>query len=164
MMNCAKAFVVIGVACTILYAVNLFGRAETLAPACLGFLLCGVAVPAGIYFNRPSRRVPWILVDVAGILLLAASATRTEFATLGNLGPTRSLIPDALALPGYLVLAIGLTMLARTNENRDRAHMDMVLDGFVAALAGLSVAGVYLIGPVLCNHSTSLLVRITLAC
>ena len=80
-----------------------------------------VAASAGIVRWRPEPAWPWILQIVALALFLAGGATRVQFGTLGDLTPHRSLLPDALTLPGYLLLVLSLLGLARCRRPRARA-------------------------------------------
>ncbi|HMD46163.1 MAG TPA: diguanylate cyclase, partial [Acidimicrobiales bacterium] len=158
----STTFFAVGVVVAALCGFDLLGPLEPTALSVLG-LATAVAIPVGIYLNRPARRTPWVLLVAAVPFLLAGDSLRQQFHTLGNLGPTRSLVPDLVVLPGYVLLALALTSLARSRDPRDRANLDMVLDGLVAALAALSVAWVYVIAPVLYAHNATMIVRITLA-
>ncbi len=87
---------------------------------------------------------------------------RIVFGTLGNLGPTRSLVPDVLALPAYALLAIAVAGLAGVRL-RNRDDIDAILDAVVAALAVLMMAWVFLVTPALSTQSISFPVQVTLA-
>ena len=79
----------------------------------------------------------------------------------GTSVPSRSLVPDVLALPAYALLALGVAGLAGVGL-RNRDDVDAILDGVVAALAVLMMAWVYLVTPALSTQSISLPVQMTL--
>jgi len=156
-------FLVFGAVFAALSAANLLGPLENLTFLLLGLATFG-AIIVGLRWYRPDPLWPWLSITGALILFLIAGAERTRLHTLGNLSATRSLLPDLIAIPGYLLLAAGLTSLARSNNKASRHNFDMVLDGVVAALAVLTLAWVFMIDPVLFRSDTPLSVRIVLAC
>jgi len=121
-----------------------------------------VAVVASIHHNRPSVTWPWWAISGAMLLFLVESTARVELRTLGNLTATRSLVPDLIALPAYVLLAIGLFGFSRASGRGRQGQIGIALDALIAALAILSLAWVYVIGPVLSNHHTSLPVHLVL--
>jgi diguanylate cyclase (GGDEF)-like protein len=130
------------------------------------FLLAAVfAVVATIYGLRrfrPAVTWPWKAFGAALVFYVISSVLRLTFDTLGNLGASRSLIPDLFALPGYVLVAIGLAGLAGVGL-RNPDDVDALLDGVVGALAVLLVSWVYLVTPVLAKQEVSLPVQATLA-
>ena len=98
------------------------------------------------------------------VVFVVGGAARMDLHTLGNTSASRSLIPDAITLPGYLLLAIGLSGLARVRGRGRSDELDAMLDGVVAALAALTLAWVYLIDPALFQKHSPLPVRFVLAC
>ncbi len=125
-------------------------------------ILAGTAIFVGLRTWRPATMWPWITFGGALLLFMTAVVLRIVFSTLGNLGSTRSLVPDVLALPAYVLLAIGVAGLAGVGL-RNRDDVDAILDGVVAALAVLMMAWVYLVTPALSTQSISLPVQVTLA-
>ncbi len=156
-------FLVAGVLFAALSAASMLGPVESIAFLLLG-LATFTAIVMGLRRYRPDPMWPWLSITGALVLFLIAGAERTRLHTLGNLTATRSLLPDLIAIPGYLLLAAGLTSLARSNNRASRQGVDMILDGVVAALAVLTLAWVFMIDPVLFRADTPLSVRIVLAC
>jgi hypothetical protein len=48
------------------------------------------------------------------VLFLANNVAKSTFHPLGNLTATRSFVPDMIALPAYVLLAVGLVGFSRT--------------------------------------------------
>ena len=125
-----------------------------------------VSLVVSIRVHRPALTWPWWAISGSVLLFIVGGAARVELDTLGNLSASRSLVPDLVSLPGYVLGAAGLLGFSRA---RDRArgrqhHFGVVLDGVIAALALLAVAWVYVIYPVLVHHHTPLTVRLLLTC
>jgi diguanylate cyclase (GGDEF)-like protein len=123
-----------------------------------------IAMVLSIRRNRPSVTWPWWSISTALALFLVAGLARIELNTLGNLTASRSLVPDFIALPGYILLALGLFGFARASGGGRQNHIGIALDGLIAALAILSVAWVFVIGPELFHRQTPLDVRFVLTC
>ena len=118
----------------------------------------------GIYWYRPAARWPWIAIAAALMLFVVGGVARTELQTFGNLTRTRSLIPDLITLPGYVLFALGLAGLARLRRRGQEGNFDALLDCVIAALAALAVAWVFLITPTLSHAQTPVTVRLLLSC
>jgi diguanylate cyclase len=131
------------------------------------FVLLGAtavtATVVGLRHYRPARRWPFVLMASAFFLFLVGGALRQQFGTLGDLTAHRSLIPDFLAAPGYVLLGLGLAGIARARRGSAGFDLDATLDALVAALAALVVAWAYLITPALANETAPLRVRLVLA-
>ena len=131
------------------------------------FVLLGAtavtATVVGLRRYRPARRWPFVLMAAAFFLFLVGGALRQQFGTLGDLTAHRSLIPDFLAAPGYVLLGLGLAGIARARRGSAGFDLDATLDALVAALAALVVAWAYLITPALANETAPLRVRLVLA-
>jgi diguanylate cyclase (GGDEF)-like protein len=121
-----------------------------------------VATVIGLRKWRPRPLWPWYLLGAALVLFLPTNVLRVSLGTLGDLGPDRSLLPDLLAIPGYLLLALGLAGLAGIGL-RHADDIDAILDGVIAALAVLMLAWVFLVTPVLSEQEVGLPVQITFA-
>ncbi|MGZ4760230.1 MAG: hypothetical protein ACXV95_14310, partial [Acidimicrobiales bacterium] len=89
-----------------LHALGLLGSLSALT-----FVLLGVgSVAATIYGTRrwkPEPQWPWWTFCATLTLFLVGGALRSVEDTLGNLTSSRSIVPDLVTLPGYLVLAVG---------------------------------------------------------
>ncbi len=124
------------------------------------FALLGVgATVVGLRRSRPRPLWPWLAIAGALSLALVAAVLRTAYGTLGNLGPSRSIIPDLVALPGYLVLALGVAGLAGVRRGHPD-DTDAILDGVIASLAALTVAWVYLVTPAMSKQEVSFAVEV----
>jgi len=154
-------FLTVGLTVATVAAVGLLGSWEPTVLAALGGVAL-VALVISVRRHRPSFSWPWWAIAVALALFFADSYTRSEFHTLGNLTSSRSLVPDMLALPGYLILAAGLLGFARTRVRGPHRHSSVVLDGLIAALALGALAWVFAIQPVLAHHHMPLPVRLVL--
>jgi len=144
-------------------ASGLLGAAEPDAVMVLG-LMTVAAVFVGLRRNRPLLRWPWLGIAGALMLFLVAGVTRADLHTLGNLTVTRSLVPDLVDLPGYLLLAAGFLGFIYARAKERERPLGIVLDGLIAATALLALAWVYVMGPLLEHRQTPLPVRLVLAC
>ncbi|MBI2168639.1 MAG: EAL domain-containing protein [Actinobacteria bacterium] len=152
----------LGGAWVALHALGLLGPLSQVS-----FILLGTAAIAatatGLRLHRPALRWPWELVCGALTLFLFGGTLRLHLKTLGNVTDTRALLPDLLTLPGYLLLAAGLTGIARARRRGRSGDLDAVLDGVIAALATLAFAWVFLMHPVLNDQHAPMRVRLLLA-
>jgi diguanylate cyclase (GGDEF)-like protein len=123
-----------------------------------------VAFVVGIRRNQPVLWWGWAIVCFALVLFVAGGAAREEMHTLGNLTASRSLAPDLITMPGYLLLGIGATAMASSGRVRRRPDLDVMLDSVIASLGVLVVEWVYLIAPVLSHAQVPLRIRVVLAC
>jgi len=134
------------------------------AAAAVGLLL-GVAtiaaVIASVRLRRPSLTWPWACLIVAFVLFLANNVAKGVLQPLGDLTATRSLIPDVIALPAYVLLALGLVGFSRSRA-RGAAQTSIVLDGTIAALALASLAWAFAIEPLLAQRQAPILVKMVL--
>ena len=133
----------------------------------LTFVLLGVGAPVamvvGIRRYHPAGRAPWIAMGAALLAFLIGGALRISSETLGDLSSSRSLLPDLVTLPGYLLLGVGLLGIARIQRG-GRRDIDGLLDGAIAALAALTLAWIYLVNPALFHSDAPLSVRVLLSC
>jgi diguanylate cyclase (GGDEF)-like protein len=121
-----------------------------------------VASVVGLRRNRPVVTWPWKAFGCALVLFVIANILRFSHDTFGNIGPSRSLLPDFFTLPGYLLLALGLAGLAGVGL-RNPDDVDAVLDSVIAALGVLMIAWAYLVTPLLAEQNVSLAVQFTFA-
>jgi diguanylate cyclase len=114
-----------------------------------------IAVPTiavlviSVWLRRPAHTWPWIAIAVAFTLFLIGGVARYELATIGNITASRSLIPDLITLPGYLLLAAGLLGFARSSSLEPQRRWSVVLDASIATLAAAAVIWVFAIEPML---------------
>ena len=91
-------------------------------------------------------------------------AARQHYEVLGDLSSHRSLVPDLITLPGYLVLAAALGGFAWARRRGRTGDFDATLDATVAAVAAFSLAWIALVDPVVASVATPLPVKGVMAC
>ncbi len=101
----------------------------------------------GILVHRPTVRWPWVMFVAAAVLWTASNLLSTERETAGNLSYTRSLLPDAVALPGYALYGLGIYGLLRA-RGRVR-ELSSLLDGLILAVGASLVVHYTLVAPTL---------------
>ncbi|MBW8825572.1 MAG: EAL domain-containing protein [Acidobacteria bacterium] len=116
----------------------------------------------GLRHHRPKLRWPWWTITVALGLFVAGGAARATFGGVGDLTAHRSLIPDSITIPGYLLFGAGLSAIATARRRGQEGNLDTLLDALVAAMAAMALAWVYLITPNLVQHHAPLPVRVVL--
>jgi diguanylate cyclase len=121
-----------------------------------------VATVVGVRMFRPSHRWPFVAILGGFFLFVAGGAAREAMNTIGNLTASRSIVPDALTLPGYVLLAFGL--LGFAYARRGGFDFDSLLDAMLVALAALAFVWSYLIAPALQHEHAPLKVRLVLVC
>jgi diguanylate cyclase (GGDEF)-like protein len=156
------AFVAFGLAVALLYGSNVLGAEGRLSVVVLTVLTL-VAIPYGIRLHRPGRRLPWTTLAVALFLLVTELGIRGAHQEIGGQLQNQSLVPGLIQLPAYLLIAVGLTMLAQSPDSSDRSNLDVILDGVMAMMAALTVSWVYLIEPLLSRHGVPMSTRLLLA-
>jgi diguanylate cyclase (GGDEF)-like protein len=161
--SASTALLVGGTAWVVANAFGLLGSVEAYTFIALSAVAV-VSTVLGIRWYRPALRGPWVCICVALVLFLVAGAARQEVGGLGDLSSRRSLVPDLLALPGYVVLAVALAGFARARRRGRAGDIDATLDATVAALAVLSLAWTSLVNPVVARAGTPLYVKAVLAC
>ncbi len=109
-----------------------------------------------------SVRSPWFLIVVGLSLFFIGGVTRISFNTLGDLSGQRSLIPDLITIPGYVIAAVGFFGIIRSRQHGRENEIDTMLDAAVAALAMLTIGWLFVVNPSLVRHSP-LSVRMVLA-
>jgi len=153
----------LGVTVVVLHALGAFGPFSDAALAVLGIFALTIAV-VGIRRWRPTPAWPWWLQVVALALFLLGGLARSSLQTLGDLTPSRSLLPDLLTLPGYVFLAISMVALIRVRRANEARDIDASLDAAVAGIAALTLAWVYLINPAASQQHVPLNIRLLLVC
>jgi diguanylate cyclase (GGDEF)-like protein len=114
-------------------------------------LLMAAAAPligwVGPRRNQPAQWWPWAAITVAGVWWAAAGAARDGLNPIGDFTSSRSLLPDVLALPGYLLVWAALYGLIRARDSR--AYQGAFVDGALVALAGFVLTWEFLVRPTL---------------
>ncbi len=129
-------------------------------------LLSGAALVATLYGVRtykPRLRWPFYGTSIALVFFLVGSGMRESLGTLGDLTSNRSLVPDLLTIPGYVVLAASYGGLVRARRRDRTGRFEAGLDAAIASLVALALAWAFVIDHVLQNVSVPLSVRVTLA-
>ena len=152
----------LGVVWVILLGAGALGAAEASTFAALGAVAV-ITTITGLRWYRPALRWPWWCICAALVLFLIGGAVREQLGTLGDLSSHRSLIPDAITIPGYVILAVALAAFGHARRRGRAGDVDAILDATVAALAALSLAWVFLIGPVVHGDVTTLSVEVVVA-
>ena len=109
---------------------------------------------------HPSHRWPFVVIMFGFVLFVAGGAARESLHTLGDLSASRSITPDILTLPGYVLLGLGL--LGFAHVRRGGFDFDSLLDAVLVALAALAFVWSYLITPALQHEHAPLKVRLVL--
>jgi diguanylate cyclase (GGDEF)-like protein len=152
----------LGVVWVVLLGTGVLGSAEASTFAALGAVAV-ITTITGLRWYRPALRWPWWCICAALVLFLVGGAAREQLGTLGDLSTHRSLIPDAITIPGYVALALALGTFGHARRRGRSGDVDAILDATVAALAALSLAWVFLIGPVVHGEVTTLSTEIVIA-
>lgn len=145
--------------CVVELALGAYGPT---APWATGLTAIGapVAMAIGVHRYRPKVRWTWLMIITAFVLFLIDGVERTNLHTLGNLTASRSLLPDLIAIPGYVCLASGLFGFVYHRSRKSNQRVAVVYDAVIAALAILAICLVYVIQPVLSDHGTPRTIQI----
>ncbi len=135
-------------------AAGAFGDYEPLVMLAIGVVTFVALVGATIVY-RPSRIWPWASVAVALALFFAGGIARAQLHTMGNLTASRSLVPDLIVIPGYVLFGLGLLGFTLGGHRRSLLS-GIVLDGLIAALALAAIGWVFLIQGLLQRHGVPL--------
>jgi diguanylate cyclase (GGDEF)-like protein len=152
----------LGAAVLVAHVTGFLGSAADLTFVVFG-LGALAATGTSIIRFRPNLRWPWLVIGAGLLVWLVGGAARAALSTTGNLTASRSLVPDMISLPGYLLFGIGLSGIAAARRRGQSGDLDTFLDACVAALAALALAWVYLINPALQHHPAPVPVRAVLA-
>ena len=120
--------------------------------------VCGII---GLRRNRPKLSWPWWAMAVAALLWAAAGIAREVTKATGDLTVNRSLIPDLLALPGYVLFGLALYGLLRARLAPD--DYGARLDGIMLGAGALLLVNELLIVPTLRINGSWVMERIAIA-
>jgi len=120
-------------------------------------VLCGFW---GLRRHRPAPAWPWVLMLATGLVWTAAGVARELSGATGDLTTGRSLLPDALALPGYLMFGGAIYGLLRARSTSERGAL---LDAVMVGIGALLVVNELIIRPTLSLSNTWLMARIAVA-
>ena len=128
------------------HALGLLGPLASATFAILATAAAGATV-VGIRRYQPRVRWPWYCFASGLTLFLIGGIAREGLGTLGDLTAHRSLIPDLITIPGYLIASIGLFGMVRARQTGRDREIDALLDAAVAALACLALGWLFVIHP-----------------
>jgi len=118
----------------------------TFVELCAG---AAIATVIGLRWYRPKVRWPWWAIIAALTLFLIGGAARQEMHTLGDLSADRSVLPDFITIPGYVLLAVAFAGIGMARRRGRSGDVDAILDATIAALAALALAWTFLVSPTL---------------
>ncbi len=155
---------------TLLVCFWLLALTLDLCPATTGFGLGVVAlssilvVVVSIRRYRPAHAAAWWSLVGALVIFMVEGAVRQAYHTLGNLGPTRSLVPDMVTFPGYLLLGAALVCFVVVRTRDSGRRLEVIYGGLTAGLALLAYCWVFIMERVLvlARYGTPLSVRAVL--
>ncbi len=106
-----------------------------------------VAIVVGVRRYRPAVRWPFNALAVGFFLFLVGGIARESFGTLGVVTSARSIIPDLITIPGYVITAAGLFGIVRARQGGRDYEVDTFLDAAVAALAATAIGWIFVLNP-----------------
>ncbi|GGK04419.1 hypothetical protein GCM10010123_37940 [Pilimelia anulata] len=120
-----------------------------------------LALIVGVRRNRPRYAAPWWYVLAAVVAFTGGAVLRLLLRTESGTGLAVA-IPDALVVPGYVLLVVGIAaMLRRRRASRaDPARMD----AFLVAVCAVFAAWCFLIVPMLTAEPPKQLVQVVATC
>lgn len=151
-------------------AVVAHGTGVAGAGAVDGWLVGAVGVAAlaatvwGPRVHHPAKAWPFVSIAAALLLFLVGGGLRVSLGTLGDLSTDRSLVPDIVSLPGYVLLGAGLWGFVRARRVGSAADVDVLLDAAIGAVGSLALAWVALLVPAMGRTAAPVSVRVVLTC
>lgn len=121
-----------------------------------------IAAVVGVRSNRVERPAPWNLLIAGMVIWLVGGALRVEMDTLGNLTSSRSLVPDAFSMTGYVLAGFGLAIVHHRRFSDRATNIDAGLDAVITAIAVASVAWVAILVPAFAADAPSTTVEMLL--
>jgi diguanylate cyclase (GGDEF)-like protein len=120
-----------------------------------------VAAAVGLRRNHVRLLWPWLVLMVTTVLWTVAAVVSDATVTTGDLSRDRSLLPDLLALPGYVLFGVALSGLLRAR--RTSREQGALLDGVMLAVGAALIVNEVLITPALSIEETWVMARIVVA-
>lgn len=114
----------------------------------------------GLVRNRPSPMWPWLLIVATGVLWALSSELAT-YRNFGDLTRSRSLLPDLIAIPGYVMF--GAAILGMLRARRPDREVTLALDGLVITFGAALIVNHTLLTPTLAIEDTWLPARLAVA-
>ena len=155
------AFLAVGAAALIASAAIAGGAYEPYVLFGIGIATL-LAVIVSVAARRPSRIWPWACVAATFVLFLAGGIVRSSLGTIGDLSAARSIVPDLLVLPGYVLLGAALLGFWRRGARGTVHRSSVFLDGLLAALALAAIGWVFVVERLLVLESVPLSVKLVL--
>jgi diguanylate cyclase len=141
-------------------AVHAAGVAPDLTYASV--VLGGVTLAAlGVRRHRVKLRWPWWLLVTTGLLWTTAGITAELTGSVGDMSPSRSLLPEVFAIPGYALFGVALYGIVRAR--RGRPEPGALLDAVMVAAGSALLVHEMLIGPTLADEDSWIMARLAVA-
>ncbi len=115
----------------------------------------------GIKLYAPKPQWPWWVLASSGMFWTVSGILRATTNATGNLTNTRSLMPDAFALPGYAVFALGLYGLLRHRQGERQPGR--ILDTTMLGLGSLLIVYELILAPTLDMKGSSTQARLAVS-
>jgi diguanylate cyclase (GGDEF)-like protein len=144
------------------YSVAIAVVAAGLAASWLYTVTAAVTVfvfAAGVWLNRPRLVWPLWAIVASGIFWALAAIARETTGSTGDLTNSRSLLPDLIALPGYLAYGAGLVALIRARDGRNRGAL---IDALVVGIGGFLLSWEFLISKTLLTDGVSTYAQVSI--
>ena len=123
-------------------------------------MLTIIAVVVGARFYMPKPVWPWYCAASALGLFTSGGILQYTFHTLGNDTASRSLVPDMIIIPGYVLVGVALCGLMYSRRSRGKGGVDVLLDASIAALAVFCCAWIFILEPVLNDKQSPTSVKV----
>ena len=133
-------------------------NAYTYTAIALAGLACATV---GLRKHRPAVQWPWWALVGAGLVWTASGVAEYLTDARGDLTSNRSLLPDAIAVPGYVLFGSGLIGLLRARQAR--SERGVLLDSIMVGAGAFLLVNVAVITPTMDIKDTWLMARLSVA-